>query len=157
MELHAYLFFLSQESLRLYWPAFLFNIAIYFIYLWCNKLLIPLDANIYFFGRRALGDTRGVDGIMLSMIIGAGGIFITNSYLPFFSAVGANFGTVCESFLKRRLGFQYGQNVLFLDETDIILGATIFMLPVVNLRLDVFIFALFGTFMAKYIFNTRFR
>ncbi len=146
MEPLAYLLYLAQESLRLYWAALAFNILVFALWVWNGRTVIPLDRGLHLGGGRVLGDSRDYGGLFLAVVIGTVGAAATQSTVPLLSAVGAQAGTVLESFFKRRLGYAEGRNVIVLDEVDIILGATAFLLPATPVRLDVFAFALASTF-----------
>jgi len=157
MDWPAYLSILLQEAVKLYWPAVVYNLLVYYTWLWNRKSNIPLDFNLNFRGVRLIGDSRGAAGLILSVIIGVFGVAITNTYLPLYSAVGAETGTIIESFIKRRLGYKRGQHLIFLDEWDSILGATIFLMLATTIRLDVFLFTLAATFTGHYLFNKHIR
>jgi hypothetical protein len=118
---------------------------------------MPLDFGMKLGGRRVFGDSRDFEGVFLAFVIGVCGVVATSSYLPFFAALGANFGTLCESFIKRRLGYRCGQHMWVIDETDIMLGATVFLLPIIQIRADVFVFAFLATFTGHYLFNILLR
>ena len=141
MELSQYLFFLLQEAIRLYWAAFLYNPGIYLVWLWNRKTVIPLDLGANFSGKRLIGDSRSFDGLLLSIAFGITGVFITASYIPFFASVGANFGTVVSSFVKRRLGFTRGRHAWLIDEFDFIAGAALFVSFIEPFNPGVFVFA----------------
>ncbi|MBM3308971.1 MAG: CDP-archaeol synthase [Candidatus Altiarchaeales archaeon] len=157
MDWPAYSYTLLQEAVKLYWPAVTYNLLVYYTWLWNYKSNIPLDFNIKVKGVRLIGDSRGAAGLILSVIIGVFGAAITGSYLPFYAAVGAETGTITESFIKRRLGFKRGQHLIFLDEWDSILGATIFLMLATTVRTDVFIFTLVATFIGHNLFNKLIR
>jgi len=157
MELPAYSYFLLREAVRLYWPAVAFNLAVYFLWLWNRKTEIPIDFNRSLGGVRLVGDSRGFTGAALAFTLGVFGGMAMESYLPFYAALGAEAGTIFESFVKRRLGVKRGTHTWILDETDVILGATLFLLPVTSIRGDVFLFTITASLIGHYVFNRLIR
>jgi hypothetical protein len=157
MELPAYCYFLLREAVRLYWPAVAFNLCVYFIWIWNRKTEIPIDLYRSLGNTRLVGNSRGFTGAALAFTIGIAGVAASGSYLPFYAALGAEAGTIFESFVKRRLGFKRGTHVWILDETDVILGATAFLLPVTAIRGDVFLFTITASMIGHYAFNTQIR
>jgi hypothetical protein len=157
MDWSVYLSTLIQEAVKLYWPAVVYNLLVYYTWLWNEKSNIPLDFNLTLRGVRLVGDSRGAAGLILSIVIGVFGVVLTNTFLPLYSAVGAEAGTIAESFVKRRLGYKRGQHLIFLDEWDSILGATIFLTLATTIRLDVFLFTLTATFIGHNLFNKLIR
>ena len=63
-----------------------------------------------------------------------------------FMGFGALFGDLIKSFFKRRIGMPPGKKFIPFDQTDFIIGASVFMLPFFQLSLKIFIASLILSF-----------
>jgi hypothetical protein len=157
MDLLAYFCTLLQEAIRLYWPALAFNALVYFLWLLNERVDLPFDFKLSIGKTRIIGDSRGFIGGVLALLIGVLGSVLTQTTLPLYASLGAEFGAIAESFVKRRLGVRQGSHLLFVDESDTLIGATLFLLLATEIPLDVFLFALSFTFAGHLFFNKKVR
>lgn len=106
----------------------------------------PVDFGKKFKGARILGDGKTIEGalggIIAGFIIGAiqiqinstlSGIINVDYTIVFLLSVGAIFGDMVGSFLKRRFNIQRGNPAPLLDQLDFLLFAIIFIVPFVSL------------------------
>lgn len=127
-----------------------------------NFLNYPIDFKQKILNKRMLGDNktwRGLFfGIIFSIIItffqqiiylkGVTSIYffdyteISFILLGFLFGLGALFGDLVESFFKRRINFKPGKPLLFLDQTDWVIGSLIFIMPIYVVSLKVFLISL---------------
>lgn len=114
-------------------PAAMANLAPCFFqkFRFFKKLAYPIDMEKNWTdGKRILGDGKSHIGIVMAVLVGTlfGVIFQNRSWeLPFLLSVGAMFGDLLGSFLKRRIGFERGKPVFLLDQLDFIVGAIIIL------------------------------
>ncbi len=97
----------------------------------------PLDFNKKFMGKRILGDHKTVRGTLSGLI---GGILIgyLESLLGFgfmlpisvLMTIGALFGDVLGSFIKRRLNLKSGHSVPIMDQYGFFIFGLLFALPI---------------------------
>ncbi len=134
------------EALYLLLPA-AFSNMVPNLFKWMPYLNFPIDNNIKYKGKPLLGKNktwRGlISGTVCAMII-AFLQFLLYS-VPFFSSIslldysnflligfllglGAHFGDLLESFLKRRIGIKPGQSLIMLDQLDWVMGSLILLL-----------------------------
>lgn len=73
--------------------------------------------------------------------------------LGFLMGFGAIFGDLVKSFVKRRLNYRPGKPFVPLDQTDFVIGALIFVLPLVNLPIDKIIIIIILSFILHIIVN----
>ena len=66
---------------------------------------------------------------------------------------GALTGDLIKSFFKRRLGFKPGAKFVPFDQTDFVVGALVFILPVFEVTLKIFIVSLILSFILHVIVN----
>jgi len=118
---------------------------------------LPIDFNRKWFdGNRIFGDGKTIEGFALGLIAGAFvGVLETiaqpsiNSYaatwnvqIPMMNfsiglliSLGTLFGDLCGSFIKRRLGFKRGSEVLFLDQWNFIIGSIVFVFMITEITI----------------------
>jgi CDP-2,3-bis-(O-geranylgeranyl)-sn-glycerol synthase len=96
---------------------------------------IPLDGGKKFIdGRRIFGDGKTFEGFIVGIIAGIifgslEALIVSNNrfiYLGFLGGLGAMIGDVTGSFFKRRIGYERGEPLLFVDQLDFALCATLF-------------------------------
>ena len=136
---------------------------------------IPIDFNKKWFdGNRILGDGKTFEGFAIGLIAGTFvGVLeslvqpsinsyaaLWNVYLPsmnffigFLISFGALFGDLCGSFIKRRLGLKRGENVLFLDQWNFIIGAMLFTFAFTEITIWMILIMLFLTLIIHRIAN----
>ena len=90
---------------------------------------IPIDLGLRWRGNTLIGSTRTLGGVALACALGCGigaaqGALLRSVHI----ALGAHFGTICNSLLKRQLQIAEGKHCIPLDQIDFILGAGIFCL-----------------------------
>jgi CDP-2,3-bis-(O-geranylgeranyl)-sn-glycerol synthase len=122
---------------------------------WIPKLDIPVDLNKTFRGRRITGDHKTVRGFIvgtLAAVVAAYvqhklysvGVFKNHSIFDYSNLVnslllgglmgfGALVGDSVKSIFKRQLDIKPGGSLFFFDQIDFILGAYIFVLPLIVL------------------------
>ncbi len=61
--------------------------------------------------------------------------------------LGALLGDLVKSFFKRRIGIEPGEKFVPFDQTDFVVGALLFIIPVFDLTLKIFIFSLVLSFL----------
>ena len=78
-----------------------------------------------------------------------------NNWLQFgfLMGFGALTGDLVKSFFKRRLGIKPGEKFVPFDQTDFVVGALIFIIPVFDLTLKIFIVSLLLSFVLHIIVN----
>lgn len=103
----------------------------------------PLDfGKMFVDGKPILGKNKTIRGFFTGLAMGTAVGFIESlffsgsiffNYPPtigFFLSLGALFGDLIVSFVKRRLGFASGDLLPFFDQTSFVIGAILFSLPV---------------------------
>ncbi|MCE4606708.1 MAG: CDP-2,3-bis-(O-geranylgeranyl)-sn-glycerol synthase [Desulfurococcales archaeon] len=95
----------------------------------------PLDGGKKFIdGKRVFGDGKTVEGFLIGvlagLIIGLFEALVTFNnnflYIGLLGGLGAMLGDVAGSFLKRRMGYERGEPLLFADQLDFALCTTLF-------------------------------
>lgn len=71
----------------------------------------------------------------------------------FLMGLGALTGDLIKSFLKRRLGINPGEKFIPFDQTDFVIGALVFILPVFKVTLGIFFTSLLLSFILHIIVN----
>ena len=137
-----------------------------------NFLEIPIDFNKKINDKPIFGKNktfRGlIFGIIFAMIITylqfllyKNGLFVEISItdysnwslIGFLMGFGAIFGDLVESFVKRRLNYKSGKSFVPFDQLDFVVGALIFVYPLVTLLLDKIIIILVLSFVLHVIVN----
>lgn len=89
--------------------------------------VLPLDLRGKVAGRRLVGDSRGLWGLPAALVIGAlCAIAQGRGVEAVILSLGADFGCVINSFVKRRLGMPRGKAFRPWDHIDFVLGASLF-------------------------------
>ena len=73
--------------------------------------------------------------------------------LGFLMGLGALTGDLVKSFFKRRLGINPGEKFIPFDQTDFVIGALVFIMPIFDLTLKIFIIALLLSFILDILVN----
>ena len=128
------------DSFFIFLPAFVYNISIYlYSCILLRRNLLPLDCGCDYRGKRIIGDSRGFDGIFLALLTGiAMGQILNRPQEALYVTVGANFGTIISSFIKRRLNYKNGESFYFIDNVDFILGAFLLYSSRFDASLEIF-------------------
>ena len=128
-----------SEAFWFYLPVFIANISIYIIFS-ILKLDIPLDLYIKIKNRRIVGHGRSISGFFFftftAVLIG---ILQDRPLQALYLGLGGIFGCYLSSFIKRRLNVKQGNYAFFLDQTDFILGSSLFYITLFKLELNIFI------------------
>ena len=66
---------------------------------------------------------------------------------------GSLFGDLVKSFFKRRLGISPGERFIPFDQTDFVVGALLFIIPIFDLTLKIFITSLLLSFILHIMIN----
>ena len=66
---------------------------------------------------------------------------------------GALVGDLIKSFFKRRLGIEPGDRFIPFDQTDFVIGALVFILPVFDVTFNLFIVSLLLSFVLHILVN----
>ena len=137
-----------------------------------NFLKYPIDFGAKLRGKPLFGKNktfRGlIFGIIFAMIITylqfllyKNGLFVEISIIDysnwiligFLMGFGAIFGDLVESFVKRRLNYKPGKSFVPFDQLDFVIGALIFVFPLVTLLLNKIIIILLLSFVLHVIVN----
>lgn len=137
-----------------------------------NFLEIPIDFNKKINDKPIFGKNktfRGlIFGIIFAMIITylqfllyKNGLFVEISIIDysnwiligFLMGFGAIFGDLVESFVKRRLNYKPGKSFVPFDQLDFVVGALIFVYPLVMLSLNKIVIILLLSFVLHVIVN----
>ncbi|MCE4615313.1 MAG: CDP-2,3-bis-(O-geranylgeranyl)-sn-glycerol synthase [Desulfurococcales archaeon] len=95
----------------------------------------PLDMGREFIdGKRIFGDGKTIEGFLVGVLAGLvfgllEALVAFNCkflYVGFLGGLGAMLGDITGSFFKRRIGYERGEPLLFVDQLDFALCATIF-------------------------------
>lgn len=158
MEYIASILAYLGKSFWFYLPAFAANLAVFLVYA-RHGISFPLDLGKKWGGKRLIGDGRSLSGYILMFFVS---IFIAilqgrNAVEGLYFGAGTNFGCILNSFIKRRLNLERGEHIFLLDETDYILGASLFYISFSGLSLNVFFLGLLWAMMLNTLSNVIFR
>ena len=161
--------FLSIPSLvYLLLPAYIANMAPVLSRPWFKHLAIPIDNNRWWQGQPLFGNHKTWRGILVGI---AAAIFVallqsiltpTTQYANYERAwlligiamgLGALGGDLIKSFFKRRQGFPPGARWIPWDQIDFVIGALIFITPLVHITLTNEITILIGSFLGHVVVN----
>jgi len=134
------------DMFKLYFPAMVANATPVFL-----KQGTPLDMGAKFIdGKRILGDGKTFEGLAIGLFFGTytgivESMILQNTaflILGLAASVGALFGDILGSFIKRRLGLKRGEPAPLLDQLDFIYGASLALyVAKAPLTLEIFIVA----------------
>lgn len=92
-------------------------------------------------GNRILGDGKTFEGLAAGLVAGTAVGAVAGHPLPsFLLALGALVGDMSGAFIKRRLGIARGRPAPILDQIDFVVGAIVFVYPVMPFSLEQVIF-----------------
>lgn len=153
-------------------PAYFANMAPVIVKNLFKSVAVPIDLNKKFNDESILGKNktwRGlIFGILFAIIISFFQFLLfKNNFLlgmslmdysnwllfGFLMGSGAVIGDLIESFFKRRLNYKPGQPFVPLDQIDFILGALIFVYPIVKLSTSLIITIITLTFILHILVN----
>ena len=144
---------LILQTLWLFLPALLGNMAPPLVRNWFKSLAKPIDFGLKFRGKRLLGTNKTFRGLVFGIFVGiiiAGLQKLLFAYpafkwlsvldygsvnfilLGFLLSFGALFGDLIESFFKRQFDIKPGRPFFPFDQIDFLLGAIIFLLFIFN-------------------------
>ena len=137
-----------------------------------NFLKIPIDFNKKINNKPILGENktfRGlVFGVLFAIIIAYMQFIAYNNnflydfaltdysnwlLLGFLMGFGAIFGDLVKSLIKRRLNYEPGKRFIPFDQTDFVIGAIIFVFPLVKLSIDKIMIIIILSFILHIIVN----
>lgn len=153
-------------------PAYFANMAPVIVKKHFLKLAKPLDSNIKIDNHTIFGKNKTYRGLIFGVLFA---IIITYlQYLltsvPFFHNIsivdysnwlligfllgfGAIFGDLIESFFKRRLNLEPGKPFIPFDQLDFIIGALIFIYPIVKISIIKLLIILLSSFILHITIN----
>ena len=137
-----------------------------------NLFVFPIDFNKKLNNKPLFGKNKTFRGFVFGVIFGmAAAYFQSLLYMfPFFERLsffdyqywilfgflmgfGALAGDLLKSFFKRMLGIRPGEKFVPFDQTDFVVGALIFIMPVFDLTLNIFFVSLLLSFILHIIVN----
>tara|TARA_Y100000310_G_scaffold323533_2_gene384011 strand:+ start:47940 stop:48536 length:597 start_codon:yes stop_codon:yes gene_type:complete len=137
-----------------------------------NLFVVPIDFDNQFYNKPILGKNKTFRGLIFGIVFA---IIIT--YLQFLAydigsfrnlsffdyenwlifgflmGTGALTGDLVKSFFKRRLEIDPGKKFVPFDQTDFVIGGLVFIMPVFDLTLKIFIVSLILSFILHIIVN----
>ena len=153
-------------------PAYFSNMAPVISKKIFKSLAIPIDFNKKIGNKPIFGKNKTFRGLIfgvlfaviiayLQFILYSNNIFVNISVVDysnwfligFILGFGAIFGDLAKSFFKRRLGLKPGAKFIPFDQTDFVIGALVFTMPIFNLTLKIFITSLLLSFILHIIVN----
>jgi CDP-2,3-bis-(O-geranylgeranyl)-sn-glycerol synthase len=136
---------------------------------------IPIDfKRKWLDGKRIFGDGKTVEGFSIGLLAGTFVGVIESMVQPIiisyaliwnvhlspinFSiailiSLGTLFGDLCGSFIKRRLGFERGKELLFLDQWNFVIGTVLFVFMLTEITVWMFVIMLSITFIVHRVAN----
>ena len=147
-------------------PAYFANMAPIVMKKLFKGLAKPIDNGRLYKGEFLFGKTKTWRGFIFAIIFGIGIAYVQRLLyvyqVPFYYSIsitdysswlligfllgtGAIIGDLAESYFKRRLKLKSGQKFIPFDQTDFVIGAYIFILPVFHLVTDFNYLTLFIT------------
>lgn len=115
---------------------------------------IPLDLYKEINRKRIIGQGRGVASFFLFTTISLiTGIITKHPLQAFYLGIGGVIGTYTNSFIKRRICIERGQYIFFLDQTDFIIGASVFYSSQYYLSLNIFFSGIIIALLLHHIVN----
>jgi CDP-2,3-bis-(O-geranylgeranyl)-sn-glycerol synthase len=139
------LHFLS-EGFWFYLPVLAANVSVYAIWSFLG-ISMPLDLYKEIGKKRIIGDGRDISGLFFILFICILiGIFQNRAEEAIYLGIGGCFGTWLSSFIKRRFGLKRGTYCFIIDQTDFVLGASLFYVSQYTLSLNIFLGGLIMAF-----------
>ena len=137
-----------------------------------NFLAFPVDFNRTMDNRPILGKHKTFRGIVFGVIFAVViahiqfllydiGAFRNISFINyqnwllfgFLMGLGSLIGDLIKSFFKRQLGIAPGDKFIPFDQTDFVVGALVFIMPIFNVTLEIFIASLLVSFAGHILVN----
>ena len=137
-----------------------------------NLLVFPIDFNKQISKEPILGKNKTFRGLIFGVIFAIIVVYIqfllyTTDFFKnvsfinyqnwllfgFLMGLGALTGDLVKSFFKRRLGLKPGTKFVPFDQTDFVVGALVFIMPIFDLTLKIFIVSLLLSFVLHIIVN----
>jgi len=153
-------------------PAYFANMAPVIVKKIFNNLKIPIDFDKKIGNKEIFGKNKTFRGLIFGIIFAVIIAFIqfilhSNNIvvdvtiidysnwllIGFLMGFGAVFGDLIESFVKRRLNYKPGKSLVPFDQLDFVVGALIFIYPLVVLSLNKVITILILSFILHIIVN----
>ena len=137
-----------------------------------NLFVFPIDFNKQMNNKPVLGKNKTFRGFIFGVIFSVIIVYIQFllysigffKNISFFNyknwllfgllmGLGALTGDLIKSFFKRRFGLKPGAKFIPFDQTDFVIGALIFIVPIFNLTLKIFVTSLLLSFILHMIVN----
>lgn len=137
-----------------------------------NLFAFPVDFNKTINNNPVLGRNKTFRGIVFGTVFAVAiaylqyrlydaGFFRNISFFSyqnwllfgFLMGFGALIGDLLKSFFKRRLGISPGDKFIPFDQTDFVVGALVFIMPVFDVTLSIFLTSLLLSFMLHILVN----
>ncbi len=137
-----------------------------------NLFVIPIDFNKNLNNKPILGKNKTFRGLIFGIIFAIIVVYLQfllynkeffknisfvnyQNWLlfGFLIGLGALTGDLVKSFFKRRLGLKPGAKFIPFDQTDFVVGALVFIMPIFNLTLKIFVTSLLLSFILHIIVN----
>ena len=153
-------------------PAYFANMAPIIVKDAFKSLKIPIDFNKKIKNKPIFGKNKTFRGLFFGVIFAViiaylqfllykNNIFVNISIadysnwllIGFLMGFGAIFGDLIESFIKRRMNYDPGKSFVPFDQLDFVIGALIFIYPLVALSLSKIIIILLLSFVLHIIVN----
>lgn len=153
-------------------PAYFANMAPVIVKNIFNKLKVPIDFNKKINNKPVFGRNKTFRGLIfgvlfaiviayLQFLLHSNNIFVDISIVDysnwlsigFLLGFGAIFGDLVESFVKRRMDYKPGKAFVPFDQLDFVVGALIFVVPLVVLSLNKILVILLLSFVLHIIVN----
>ncbi|MFH1439151.1 MAG: CDP-archaeol synthase [Candidatus Woesearchaeota archaeon] len=161
------------KALWFYLPVFIANVSIYTIFS-VIKLGIPLDLyktikvknrrnrqDKQYYEERIIGHGRDFAGfffyIFAAVLIGIIQSYADSTQIRAIEALylgaGGIFGCQMSSFIKRRIGLKQGNYGFFIDQTDFILGSSLFYISMFHLDWQIFVYGIITALILHHLVN----
>ena len=152
------------QCIYLMLPAYFANMAPIIVKNAFNNLKIPIDFNKKINNKPIFGKNKTFRGLIFGIIFAVITAFIqfllyrNNIFanisidysnwmlIGFLMGFGAIFGDLIESFVKRRINYKPGKSFVPFDQLDFVVGALIFIYPIIMLSLNKIIIILLLSF-----------
>ena len=153
-------------------PAYFANMAPVVAKNMFRKLTLPIDFNIGLGNNTIFGKNKTYRGLIAGMLaaiivaytqffLNGGNIFADFAFVDYSNwlliglllGLGAMFGDLVKSFVKRRIGLKPGMPFVPFDQLDFVFGALIFVYPVAKLPMEKMAIILFISFILHMVIN----
>ena len=153
-------------------PAYFANMAPVVAKNMFRKLTLPIDFNIGLGNNTIFGKNKTYRGLIAGMLaaiivaytqffLNGGNIFADLALVDYSNwlliglllGLGAMFGDLVKSFVKRRIGLKPGMPFVPFDQLDFVFGALVFIYPVARLSMEKMAIILFISFILHMVIN----